>query len=89
MNVLLLAWDTKPEAHQGDVRTSRTDTQNVFLCRGLRSLARHRGGARRLQDAELVAVRVGENVPRPAVLHDGPVGEQGCTEAEDPADFCG
>src|SRR5205823_8443912 len=28
------AWDTKPEAHQGDVPTSRTDTQNVFLCRG-------------------------------------------------------
>src|SRR5205823_8664626 len=27
------AWDTKPEAHQGDVPTSRTDTQNVFLCR--------------------------------------------------------
>jgi hypothetical protein len=34
MNVLLIAWDTKPEAHQGDVPTSRTDTQNVFLCRG-------------------------------------------------------
>jgi hypothetical protein len=27
------AQDTKPEAHQGDVPTSRTDTQNVFLCR--------------------------------------------------------
>jgi len=27
------AWDTKPEAHQGDVPTSPTDTQNVFLCR--------------------------------------------------------
>lgn len=27
------AWDTKPEAHQGDVPTPRTDTQNVFLCR--------------------------------------------------------
>jgi hypothetical protein len=27
------AWDTKPEAHQGGVPTSRTDTQNVFLCR--------------------------------------------------------
>jgi hypothetical protein len=26
-------WDTKPEAHQEDVPTSRTDTQNVFLCR--------------------------------------------------------
>jgi hypothetical protein len=23
----------RPEAHQGDVPTSRTDTQNVFLCR--------------------------------------------------------
>jgi hypothetical protein len=34
MNVLLNAWDTKPEAHQGDVPTSRTDTQNVFLCHG-------------------------------------------------------
>jgi hypothetical protein len=34
MNVLLTAWDTKPEAHQGDVPTSLTDTQNVFLCRG-------------------------------------------------------
>jgi hypothetical protein len=33
MNVLLTAWDTKPEAHQGDVPTSLTDTQNVFLCR--------------------------------------------------------
>jgi hypothetical protein len=30
MNVLLTAWDTKPEAHQGDVPTSLTDTQNVF-----------------------------------------------------------
>jgi hypothetical protein len=29
------ARDTKPEAHQGDVPTSRTDTQNVFLCREL------------------------------------------------------
>src|SRR5262249_49927842 len=27
------AWDTKPEAHQEDVPTSPTDTQNVFLCR--------------------------------------------------------
>jgi uncharacterized membrane protein YkvA (DUF1232 family) len=27
------AWDTKPEAHQEDVPTPRTDTQNVFLCR--------------------------------------------------------
>jgi hypothetical protein len=27
------AWDTKPEAHQGDIPTSPTDTQNVFLCR--------------------------------------------------------
>src|SRR5215472_10119771 len=27
------AWDTKPEAHQRDVPTSRTDTQNAFLCR--------------------------------------------------------
>jgi hypothetical protein len=33
MNVLLTAWDTKPEAHQEDVPTSRTDTQNMFLCR--------------------------------------------------------
>jgi hypothetical protein len=32
-NVLLLRWDTKPEAHQEDVPTSSTDTQNVFLCR--------------------------------------------------------
>jgi hypothetical protein len=30
MNVLLNAWDTKPEAHQGDVPTSRTDTQKSF-----------------------------------------------------------
>jgi hypothetical protein len=51
--------------------------------------SRHRVGARRLQDAELVAVRIGENVLSPAVLDDGPVGEQGCTEAEDPADLCG
>jgi hypothetical protein len=29
----LNAWDTKPEAHQEDVPTSGTDTQNVFLCR--------------------------------------------------------
>jgi hypothetical protein len=36
-NVLLLRWDTKPAAHQEDVPTPRTDTQNVFLCR--RSLA--------------------------------------------------
>jgi hypothetical protein len=27
------AQDTKPEAHQEDVLTSRTNTQNVFLCR--------------------------------------------------------
>src|SRR5215831_10581224 len=27
------AWDTKPEAHQEDVPTPGTDTQNVFLCR--------------------------------------------------------
>ena len=33
MNVLLLRWDTKPAAHQGDVPTSGNDTQNVFLCR--------------------------------------------------------
>jgi hypothetical protein len=34
MNVLLCTlWDTKPEAHQEDVPTSGTDTQNVFLCR--------------------------------------------------------
>ena len=26
------AWDTKHEAHQRDVLTSRTDTRNVFLC---------------------------------------------------------
>ena len=34
-NVLLfvLLWDTKPEAHQEDVPTPGTDTQNVFLCR--------------------------------------------------------
>jgi hypothetical protein len=32
-NVLLLRWDTKPAAHQGDVPTSCIDTQNVFLCR--------------------------------------------------------
>src|SRR5262249_28677080 len=31
------AWDTKPETHQGDVPTSPTDTQNVFLCRGRRT----------------------------------------------------
>jgi hypothetical protein len=30
MNFLLNAWDTKPEAHQGDVPTSRTDTQKSF-----------------------------------------------------------
>src|SRR5690348_12629720 len=33
MNVLLLRWDTKPAAHQEDVPTSCSDTQNVFLCR--------------------------------------------------------
>jgi hypothetical protein len=27
------AWDTKPKAHQDDVPTSGTDTQNIFLCR--------------------------------------------------------
>jgi hypothetical protein len=32
-NVLLLRWDTKPAAHQEDVPTPGTDTQNVFLCR--------------------------------------------------------
>jgi len=36
------AWDTKPEAHQGDVPTSRTDTQNVFLCRESRDSAEGR-----------------------------------------------
>ena len=35
-NVLLLRWDTKPAAHQGDVLTPDTDTQNVFLCRAAR-----------------------------------------------------
>jgi DDE domain len=33
------AWDTKPEAHQEDVPTPRTDTQNVFLCRVVRDRA--------------------------------------------------
>jgi len=32
-NVLLLRWDSKPEAHQEDVPTPGTNTQNVFLCR--------------------------------------------------------
>jgi hypothetical protein len=32
-NVLLLRWDTKPEAHQEDVPTSGTDTEHIFLCR--------------------------------------------------------
>jgi hypothetical protein len=37
-NVLLLRWDTKPAAHQEDVPTPGTDTQNVFLCRDLLAL---------------------------------------------------
>ena len=32
------AWDTKPEAHQEDVPTPSTDTQNVFLCRVVRAV---------------------------------------------------
>jgi hypothetical protein len=39
------AWDTKPEAHQEDVPTPRTDTQNVFLCRGQRAPADERCSA--------------------------------------------
>jgi hypothetical protein len=42
------AWDTKPEAHQGDVPTSRTDTQNVFLCR----IGRARSDGVQLRHAE-------------------------------------
>jgi hypothetical protein len=37
------AWDTKPEAHQEDVPTSPTDTQNVFLCRIVRGTAAPQG----------------------------------------------
>jgi hypothetical protein len=40
-----------------------------------------------LEDAELVAVRVGEHVPGPAVLDDGEAGEQGGAERRDPADL--
>jgi hypothetical protein len=47
MNVLLTAGDNKPEAHQGDVPTSRTETQNVFLCRN-RGRGRPGRGGRRL-----------------------------------------
>jgi hypothetical protein len=35
-SALLPRWDTKPAAHQEDLPTSGTDTQNVFLCRSLR-----------------------------------------------------
>jgi hypothetical protein len=41
MNVLLLRWDTKPAAHQGDFPNPSTDTQNVFLCREGRVISRY------------------------------------------------
>jgi hypothetical protein len=42
---------------------------------------------RRLEDAELVAVRVGEHVPGPAVLDDGEAGEHDGAERRDSADL--
>ena len=36
-----------------------------------------------MQDAELVAVWVGEDVPAPAVLDDGPAAEHRCAKAAD------
>ena len=40
MNVLLMRWDTKPEAHQGDVPNARLKTLNVFLWRNPRGRGR-------------------------------------------------
>ncbi len=40
LTALLPRWDIKPAAHQGDVPTSCSDTQNVFLCRGQRAASR-------------------------------------------------
>jgi hypothetical protein len=35
-----MRWDTKPEAHQGDVPYARPKTLNVFLCREERAIYR-------------------------------------------------
>ena len=61
---------------------------NVRFCRrpGVVS-ARCRAVGRLLQDAELVAVRVGEDVPAPSMFGHGVTGEQGRAEAEDPLDL--
>jgi hypothetical protein len=42
---------------------------------------------RRLEDAELVAIGVGEHVPGGPVFGDGAAGEHGGTERRDPADL--
>ncbi|MCW2645641.1 MAG: hypothetical protein JWP07_1750 [Pseudonocardiales bacterium] len=47
------AWDTKPAAHQEDVPTSGTDTQNVFLCRRQFADLPMSGSPRSTADADL------------------------------------
>src|SRR5215475_1483498 len=46
-----------------------------------------RWDTRRLEHAELVSVRIGQDVPEPAVLRDGLAGQQRRAEAGDPPDL--
>jgi len=58
---------------------------NLLICRRPGVVSARCGAlGRRLQDTELVAVRVRQDVPAPSVLDHGVVGEQGRAEAEDP-----
>jgi hypothetical protein len=70
-------WDTKPEAHQEDVPTSGTDTQNVFLCRGLRD---------RTDVISEHAVALGDTADAAGGCGDGRVGMQDSRERLDAVD---